>query len=203
MRKFGPGGAILLALLIAARWNGQRRVRPPNPPPEAPPSPAATNATHHTPRGTPSAAPNSAADEQAGERTLLPTWTPRAFSQPTASPRRPPTRRRSQPRNPRSRRCPTGATPCKRSRRRWLPITGHPVRLRWAELENVALSRGTDQRHRLCRWCRGGRRARIHIPRRSVCDAGGVWSGKLRPVDTAARTFAAISNEIVVRVPPD
>lgn len=204
MRKFGLGSAILLALLIAACGTDSADPTA-QPATEAPPSPAATTAPTIPPTWTPSTAPNSAAGgEQAGEeRTLPPTWTPRAFSQPTASPA-PTTNPPTQPPRPTFTPLPDWCNALQALEAPDTSITGHPVHLRWAELENVS-------RYRVELISGTG------MPLVSeVVDATeytvpgdlfampGVYGWEVTPVDDGgADVCFAISNEIVVRVPPD
>lgn len=204
MRKFGVVGAILLALLIAACGTDSADPTA-QPATEAPPSPAATTAPTIPPTWTPNVAPDSAADgEQAGaEPALPPTWTPRGFSQPTVPPA-PTANLPTQPPRPTATPLPEWCDALQAIEAPDASVTGHPVHLRWAELENVS-------RYRVELISGTG------MPLVSeVVDATeytfpgdlfampGVYGWEVTPVDEdAADVCFAISNEIVVRVPPE
>lgn len=204
MREFGVGRAarlIALALLIAACGSGSDPTA--ESPTDAPPSPTATLAPEIPPTWTPGDAPDSAAESDlAGAEQPRPaTWTPRVPDTPTAAP------------------TPTGPTQTPRPTRTPLPdwcnalvaieapdasITGHPVHLRWAALENAARYR-VELRNSSGSVLAAGfvESAEYNFPG-NLFALPGVYGWEVEPLDQDGGTLCfTISDEIVVRVPPE
>lgn len=208
MRKFGVGrvarlvALIVLALLIAACGSSGGNPTAESPT-EAPPSPTATLAPEIPPTWTPSAAPDSAAEsDQAGAALPRPaTWTPRVPDTPTAAP------------------TVMGPTQTPRPTRTPLPdwcnalvaieapdasITGHPVNLRWAALENAERYR-VELRNSSGFVLAAGivESAEYNFPG-DLFAMPGVYGWEVEPLDQDGGPLCfTISDEIVVRVPPE
>lgn len=205
MRILGGGRAIMLALLIAA-CGANGADDPADAPTEAPPSPAATTATaapEALPTWTPeSALDSAAADEPSEAEPLLPpTWTPRAPTVPTATPTlNIPTQTPRPTHTP----LPDWCNALVAIEAPGASIAGHPVHLRWGALENAAQYRVE---------LRNGSGNLVHstvIEDTEYTFSGdlftlpSVYGWEVAPLDEDGTPICfAISNEIVVSIPPE